>query len=178
MSKSFKDIYNEDKVVDLTKVEKPTPPPSRVFKEHSTKEVLPEVTNTPTMPQAKSPKVEQDDKVMEALKEQRAESEKLVETLVKSNKKMSVTVAKLVESANETNSKLLEAITALTDKVSLLEHKIEQMKDIEIPTPVVNLQMPGRRTTKTVHRDPKGYITHIEEAESFEDAEDEDGIDK
>lgn len=141
MSKSFKDIYNEDKVAVL---KKPEPSPSRVVHEHTTTDALPKVTNTPTMPQVKPAKVGQDDKVMEALKEQRVESEKLIETLVKANKQSAATVKKLIESSNETNTKLLEAITALTEKVSLLEHKIEQMKDIEIPTPVVNLQCPER----------------------------------
>lgn len=174
MSKSFKDIYNEDKVTIL---KKPEPSPSRVVYEHTTTDALSEVTNTPTIPQVlpaaqvKPSKVEQDDKVMEALKGQREESEKLIETLVKANKQSVATVKKLTEPSNEINTKLLEAITALTEKVSLLEHKIEQMKNIEIPTPVVNLQMPGRRITKTVHRDPKGYIARIEETESFEEEE-------
>ena len=174
MSKSFKDIYNEDKVAVL---KKPEPPPSRVFNEHSTKEVLPEVEAVPSMPQVKPPKAEvpSPEPILEALKEQREESEKIVETLMKSNKKMSATVAKLVESANETNGKLLEAIVALTEKVSMLEGKLDEIKNLEIPTPIVNLQMPGKKTLKRVHRDAKGQITHIEESESFDDADkDED----
>lgn len=164
-NKSFKDIYAEDRA-------KPATGPSS----------LPEVTITPPMPTVKPPREERTlvetfskedgQAIVEAVKEQREESEKIVETLVKSNKRISSTVAKLVESANETNTKLLEAITALTDKVSLLEGRIEEMKHLEIPTPIVNVQMPGKKTVKKIHRDQKGMITHIEESEEFLDEDD------
>lgn len=163
MSKSFKDIYNEDKVSVLRQ---PKEEPAPEIKEE------PVVVAAP-QPLDESVQKEILEKVQEQIAPQIQESEKIVETLVRSNKKISSTVAKLVESANETNTKLLEAITALTEKVAMLEGKLEQMRDIEIPTPVVNLQMPGKKTIKTVHRDKKGFITHIEESESF-DAEDSD----
>jgi hypothetical protein len=165
-NKSFKDIYAEDR----TKVSSGTV-------------TVPKVENIPPMPEVKPPREatpvvetfsKEDGKaILEEVKTQREESEKLVETLVKSNKKMSVTVAKLVESANETNGKLLEAITALTEKVAMLEGKLDEIKHLEIPTPIVNLQMPGKKVLKKVNRDAKGQITSIEESEVFSNDEDD-----
>jgi len=165
--KSFKDIYTEDS-------SKPEPVRQDAIEVTELPNRLTEVN------MAEEPKVvseafskEDGETIIEAVREQREETERVVETLVKSNKKISSTVVKLVESANETNTKLLEAISALTEKVSLLENRIEGMKDLEIPTPIVNVQMPGKRTTKKVYRDAKGMISHIEESEDFGDDEDD-----
>lgn len=163
MSKSFKDIYNEDKVTVLKQDKAPIE-----------EQALPQVEVTPEMPPVKEPKKELVEKevFLEALKEHKEESERIVETLVKANRQSASTIKKLIESNNETNNKLLEAIASLTEKVAMLEGKLEEMKHLEIPTPIVNVQMPGKKTIKKVHRDPKGYISHIEESEVFEDDED------
>lgn len=169
---------------------------SEYYKEDSVKPVLPEVTEIPEMPTVKRPRqerqepvvetvneyanpepvntVDKSETILEALKEQRDESEKIIQSLTESNNEMASSVTKLVESANETNNKLLEAIVGLSEKVSMLEGKLDEIKNLEIPTPIVNLQMPGKKVTKRVHRDEKGMITHVEESESFEDSDNDE----
>ena len=67
-----------------------------------------------------------------------------------------------VAESNKTSTLLAEAINTLSDKVELLETKLDAIKDLEIPRPVVQMTTPDK-VKKTVHRDDQGLITHIEE---------------
>lgn len=100
--------------------------------------------------------------ITETLEEQREESKKMLETLAESNARLVETAERIVENNSESNEKLVEAIASLAEKIELLESKIEDIKDLEIPTPIVQLHQP--KVHKEVHRDKKGVITHITES--------------
>jgi hypothetical protein len=56
----------------------------------------------------------------------------------------------------------------------LLEAKLTAIEKLEIPTPVVHVQMPNTKVHKEIHRDEKtGMISHITESEIAEESEDE-----
>ena len=112
--------------------------------------------------------------ITETLEEQREESRKMLESVAESNAVLVETMKAVVKANGETNAALLEAVTALTDKIELLETKLEAIENLEIPTPVVNLTMPAKRVEKKVHRDKKGVITHITESEVFDEEDGED----
>jgi uncharacterized iron-regulated protein len=112
--------------------------------------------------------------ITETLEEQREESRKVLESIAESNATLVETMQGIVESNSESNKALLEALTALTDKIELLETKLEAIENLEIPTPIVNLSMPAKRVEKKVHRDKKGVITHITESEVFDEEDDGD----
>jgi len=107
--------------------------------------------------------------ITETLEEQREESRKVLESIAESNATLVETMQGIVESNSESNKALLEAVAALTDKIELLETKLEAIENLEIPTPIVNLSMPNKRVEKKVHRDKKGVITHITESEVFDE---------
>ncbi len=111
--------------------------------------------------------------ITETLEEQREESRKMLESVAESNAVLVETMKEVVKSNGEINAALLEAVAALTDKIELLETKLEAIENLEIPTPIVNLSMPNKKVEKQVHRDKKGVITHITESEVFDDDGDE-----
>jgi hypothetical protein len=168
MPKSFKDYYAEDKEPIVTE--------GGLRVKHDSLTRLPEVNVEVPMPPVQQPQPVLTESVMESVKtllnEQREESKKLLGAANKTNKKILESVNTLVEATNDINAKLIEAITSLSDTVAMLEGKIDEIKNIEIPTPIVNLQMPSKKTIKNVHRDKRGMITHIEESEVFDEEDD------
>jgi len=121
----------------------------------------PDLTITPTITLEET--IKQD--IKEVLTEQREQSAKVLESVMKTNTKIANSVTKLVKNTTETNDKLVEAIISLTDKISLLEAKLEAIKNLEIPTPIVHVQAPNTKVLKEIHRDKNNLITHIEEVE-------------
>ena len=105
----------------------------------------------------------------ELITEQREASQQMIQLVLESNAQIVATTKEIVESNGITSLALVEAIAALTDKIELLETKLEAIENLEIPTPIVNLAMPNKKVNKEVHRDKKGVITHITESEVFDD---------
>jgi hypothetical protein len=171
MAKSFKDYYKEDETPKTRKkVAEEVTSVSGKAEPVVTSPVLATVVSEDISTAVKEVMVEQKLQT-EALVKQ---GETLLESITKVNQEISSNVSKLVESTNDVNAKLLEAIVKLAEKVEMLEGKLDEIKHLEIPTPIVNLQMPSKKTVKKVHRDAKGIITHIEESESFDGNEDSD----
>ena len=168
--KSFKDYYTEDKTGEPRK-RKPVVEQAPV-QEKTEEIVLGPVAAKPTPSVALTEDITS--AVKQILEEQQTQSKLVLESVTKVNEDIAANVAKLVESSNETNNKLLEAIVSLSEKVAMLEGKLDEIKHLEIPTPIVNLQMPSKKTLKTVHRDKRGIITHIEESEQFDTDEDKE----
>ena len=111
--------------------------------------------------------------IKDVLTEQREQSAKVLESVMKTNTKIANSVTKLVKNTTETNDKLVEAILSLTDKISLLETKLEAIENLEIPTPIVHVQTPRVKVIKEIKRDKNNLMTHIEEIEiPLEDDED------
>ena len=179
MVKSFKDIYEEDKKVPL---------------EETTTDAPVEITNTPgtttvtidpeagavvldrpsptmTVLDGVTPEpVTISEDIKDVLTEQREQSAKVLESVMKTNTKIANNVSKFVKASTETNEKLVEAVISLTDKIELLEAKLDAIEKLEIPTPVVHVQMPNTKVHKEIHRDEKtGMISHITESEVAED---------
>lgn len=164
--KSFKDNLAEMNVVQPTTADE-TPP----------------VTITPTVPdinpiEVKEIKVEipvqpirieLTEEIADVLTEQREQSAKVLESVMKTNTKIANSITKLVKSSAATNDKLVEAIIALTEKIGMLETKLDAIEHLEIPTPIVHIQMPNKAVNKEIHRDDKGIITHITESEVVDD---------
>jgi len=117
-------------------------------------------------------RVELTEEIADILTEQREQSAKVLESVMKTNTKIANSVTKLVKDSTETNTKLVEAILGLTEKIGLLEAKLEAIENLEIPTPIVQIQQPSTRIHKEIHRDKKGIITHITESEVPLDEED------
>lgn len=107
--------------------------------------------------------------IKNVLTEQREQSAKVLESVMKTNTKIANNVSKFVKSSAETNEKLVEAIKSLTDKIALLETKLDAIEKLEIPTPIVHVQLPSKTVNKEVHRDKQGIITHITETEVVDD---------
>jgi hypothetical protein len=108
--------------------------------------------------------------IKSVLTEQREQSAKVLESVMKTNTKIANNVSKFVKASAETNEKLAEAIISLTDKIALLETKLDAIEKLEIPTPVVHVQMPNTKVHKEIHRDEKtGMISHITESDVVED---------
>jgi hypothetical protein len=170
--KSFKDYYTEDKTGE-NKKKKPV-----VEQATSVQGKAEEIVLSPTIAAKPTPSVALTEDITSAVKEileeQQTQSRMVLESVTKVNEDIAANVARLVESSNETNNKLLEAIVSLSEKVAMLEGKLDEIKHLEIPTPIVNLQMPSKKTIKTVHRDKRGIITHIEESEQFDTDEDKE----
>ena len=102
-------------------------------------------------------RVDLTESIKDVLTEQREQTAKVLESVLKSNTKIANNVAKHVKSAQDTNEKLAEAIIGLTDKISLLEAKLEAIENLQIPTPIVQVNAPKTKVTKEVHRDNKGF---------------------
>lgn len=107
--------------------------------------------------------------IKDVLTEQREQSAKVLESVMKTNTKIANSVTKLVKNTTETNNKLVEAIISLTDKIALLEVKLEAIEKLEIPTPIVHVQMPSTKVVKEIHRGADGLISHITETEIADD---------
>ena len=110
-------------------------------------------------------RVDLTESIKDVLTEQREQTAKVLESVLKSNTKIANNVAKHVKSAQDTNEKLAEAIIGLTDKISLLEAKLEAIENLQIPTPIVQVNAPKTKVTKEVHRDNKGFVTHVTETQ-------------
>lgn len=133
-----------------------------------------EEVGLPEVPPVQPIRIELTEEITDVLTEQREQSAKVLESVMKTNTKIANSITKLVKNSTETNKKLVEAIVALTDKIEILEAKLEAIENLEIPTPIVNLQMPSTKIIKEVHRDKKGIITHITESSvAVEESEDE-----
>jgi len=173
MTKSFKDNYTEMVVKPTTTDEESadavviTPTPVDVVEVDEIKigEGLPIHEDVVVQPV----RVELTEEIAEVLTEQREQAAKVLESVMKTNTKISNSITKLVKGSAETNEKLVEAIIALTDKIELLEAKLDAIENLEIPTPIVHVQMPNKAVHKEVHRDKKGIITHITESEVADD---------
>lgn len=176
MTKSFREIYEADKDMSLESKNplkkehiepvitidpvRPTPPPGRVFKE----------SEIPSSIKKSRKQITTEIIIRQVLTEQREQSAAVLQSVMKTNTKIANGITKLIKGSAETNEKLVEAILALTDKIELLEAKLEAIENLEIPTPIVNLQMPNTKIIKEVHRDKRtGMITHITESEAIED---------
>lgn len=83
-------------------------------------------------------------------------------TLVTSNQQLIESLERLNNDNVKQQHSMIAILEKLVDRIEMLEEKL----NIEIPTPVVNIQLP--RTTKKVHRDGKGHISHITEEFSEE----------
>lgn len=109
--------------------------------------------------------------IKKALLEQREQSAEVLGSVMKTNTKIANSMSKLVKNNAEANEKLTEVVATLTDKIELLEAKLENFK---IPSPIVKLQMPNTKTIREVRRDKNGLITHIEETNIEEIKVDDD----
>jgi len=166
---SFKDIYEQDK----TKKKEPALKPEDIKVEEV--EVAPiqvgeglkaddepvEVKREMTVLEEQFVRVDITESIKDVLTEQREETAKVLESVMKSNTKIANNVAKHVKQSSDVNQQLVEAINSLSDKIAMLETKLEAIENLEIPTPIVQLQAP--RIKKEVHRDNKGLVTHVTE---------------
>jgi len=117
------------------------------------------------------------------LNEQKEESTRLLESVIETNKSIVESITTVVTNSNTSNKQLVTVIDKLAerlgtledrlDSVKLLESKIDSIKDMKIPTPIVNLTIPSKRIRKEVHRDNKGFITHVTEEIILDDPEDQ-----
>ena len=177
---SFKDIYDQDRNkataittddVKVTEVEveeikvgeglKPEPEP------------VVEVKRDMTVLEEQVVRVDLTESIKDVLTEQREQTAKVLESVLKSNTKIANNVAKHVKTSQETNEKLAEAIIGLTDKIGLLEAKLEAIENLQIPTPIVQVNAPKTKVTKEIHRDKKGFVTHVTETQTPDDDGDE-----
>ena len=165
-NKSYKDYLQEEKEKEKTPVAEEVDSKDNEVELDEVDKAIERVVERPTMT------VMDNTAITETLEEQREESRKMLESVAESNAVLVETMKEVVKANGETNAALLEAVTALTDKIELLETKLEAIENLEIPTPVVNLTMPAKRVEKKVHRDKKGVITHITESEVFDDEDD------
>lgn len=177
-TKSFKDNYEELLAVPITTTDEIspdsviiTPTVSPVTITEPIKTILPETNAVLPIPPVKE--ITTESIIKKVLTEQREQSAKVLESVMTSNKKLAASLSKIVKESTATNAMLVEAITKLADKIELLEAKLDVIKDLEIPTPIVHVQSPSSRVMKEIHRDPKGLITHITESEESIDPEDE-----
>lgn len=182
MIKSFKDNYAEKVIEPAITANRETPDsvvitpnanlPSMVdIVEVEEVKIDPIHATTETVTSTHVAHVELTEEIAQVLTEQREQSAKVLGSVMKTNTKIANSVTKLVKNTTETNDRLVEAIIALTDKIGLLEAKLEAIKNLEIPTPIVHVQMPSKTVNKEVHRDDKGIITHITESEVHDEDE-------
>lgn len=175
---SFKDIYEQDKKkpaikAEDIKVEEVNLEPIEVAENIKADEPV-EVKREMTVLEEQVVRVDLTESIENVLNEQREQTAKVLESVMKSNTKIANNVAKHVKSSQEVNEKLVEAIVGLTEKIELLEAKLEAIENLEIPTPIVQVQSPRTRVKKEVHRDGKGLITHVTESEEPVDDNEED----
>lgn len=175
---SFKDIYEQDKKkpaikAEDIKVDEVEVTPVDIGESIKADEPV-EVKREMTVLEEEVVRVDITESITEVLTEQREQTAKVLESVMKSNTKIANNVAKHVKSSQEVNEKLVEAIVGLTEKIELLEAKLEAIENLEIPTPIVQVQSPRTRVKKEVHRDGKGLITHVTESEEPVDDNEED----
>ena len=172
MTKSFKDIYEADKDTDspILKVEDILV--EQPIEETTVDEVVvgatDEVGREMTVLEEKTVRVDLTESIENILTEQREQTAAVLESVLKANTKISNNVAKHVKSAAGTNEILAEAILGLTEKIGLLEAKLDAIEKLEIPTPIVQIAAP-QKVVKEVHRDKKGLVSHITETPVDED---------
>lgn len=169
MTKSFKDIYEEDKEVNQDEVVLKPVDLVHTDVEKVVIEAPLEVKREMTVLEEKVVRVDLTESIKDILTEQREQSAKVLESILKSNTKIANNVAKHVKETSKVNEKLVEAIIGLTEKISLLETKLEAIENLEIPTPIVQVQLPNKTIKKIVHRDDKGLVTHVTESEISDD---------
>lgn len=168
---SFKDIYKEDSSKPATKAEDVKVEEVDVEPVEIQESETPEVKREMTVLEEEVVRVDITESITEVLTEQREQTAKVLESVMKSNTKIANNVAKHVKSAQETNEKLAEAIIGLTDKIDLLEAKLEAIENLQIPTPIVQVNAPKTKVTKEIHRDKKGFVTHVTETQEPEEGE-------
>ena len=173
MQLSFKDNYT-DLVAEPTATNEISPDsvvitPTAVDAVEIQEVGLPKTETQTPMPPVQPVRVELTEEIADVLTEQREQSAKVLESVMKTNTKIARSVTKLVKNTTETNDKLVEAIIALTDKIELLEAKLEAIENLEIPTPIVQVQAQNTKILKEVHRDGNNLITHITESEVSDD---------
>ncbi len=173
---SFKDIYKEDSnkstKVDEVKVEEVEVEEMKFDGELDVHEDV-EVKREMTVLEEEVVRVDLTESIENILTEQREQTAKVLESVLKSNTKIANNVAKHVKSTQETNEKLAEAIVGLTEKIGLLEAKLEAIENLEIPTPIVQVNAPKTKVTKEIHRDEKGFATHVVETQEPDNDGDE-----
>ena len=171
MTKSFKDNYTQFSDENKEQVLKPE---DIVVEEVVAEEVAPtinphsEVGREMTVLEEEVVRVDLTESIENILTEQREQTAAVLESVLKANTKISNNVAKHVKSAAGTNEILAEAILGLTEKIGLLEAKLDAIEKLEIPTPVVQIAAP-QKVVKEVHRDKKGLVSHITETPVDED---------
>lgn len=173
MTKSFKDIYEADKNIDspVLKVEDILVEQPIIEKEEIEIVELKAgegIGREMTVLEEEVVRVDLTESIKDILTEQREQTAKVLESVLKANTKIANNVAKHVKSAAETNETLAEAIIGLTDKIGLLETKLDAIEKLEIPTPIVQIAAP-QKVIKEVHRDKKGLVSHITETPVDED---------
>ncbi len=169
MTKSFKDIYEEDKEVEQEKVVLQTVDLVHADVEKVVIEAPLEIKREMTVLEEEVVRVDLTESIKDILTEQREQTAKVLESVLKANTKIANNVAKHVKETSKVNEKLVEAIIGLTEKISLLETKLEAIENLEIPTPIVQVQLPNKTIEKIVHRDDKGLVTHVTESEISDD---------
>jgi len=171
MTKSFKDNYTQFSDENKEQVLKPE---DIVVEEVVAEEVAPtinphsEVGREMTVLEEEVVRVDLTESIENILTEQREQTAAVLESVLKANTKISNNVAKHVKSAAGTNEILAEAILGLTEKIGLLEAKLDAIEKLEIPTPIVQIAAP-QKVVKEVHRDKKGLVSHITETPVDED---------
>ena len=173
MTKSFKDIYEADKntsspAIKAEDILVEQPIEKVAVEEVTVNETDDGVGREMTVLEEKTVRVDLTESIENILTEQREQTAAVLESVLKANTKISNNVAKHVKAAAATNEILADAIIGLTDKIGLLEAKLDAIENLEIPTPIVQLQAP-QRVVKEVHRDGKGLVSHITETPVDED---------
>jgi predicted nucleic acid-binding protein len=173
MTKSFKEIYDADKhsespAIKAEDILVEQPIEAVVVEDVVVGETETGVGREMTVLEEKTVRVDLTESIENILTEQREQTAKVLESVLKANTKIANNVAKHVKSAAGTNEILAEAIIGLTEKIGLLEAKLDAIENLEIPTPIVQLQAP-QKVLKEVHRDKKGLVSHITETPVDED---------
>jgi hypothetical protein len=174
MTKSFKEIYETDKhsespALKAEDILVDPPAINEVAIGEAELEIVDDgIGREMTVLEEKTVRVDLTESIENILTEQREQTAKVLESVLKANTKISNNVAKHVKSAAGTNEILAEAIIGLTDKIGLLEAKLDAIENLTIPTPIVQVQAP-QKVLKEVHRDKKGLVSHITETPVDED---------
>ena len=178
MTKSFKEIYDIDKNAPEKKeeeslVEKTTDDTERTMTvleddtlpNQDITDVLADITEG-----IRDVLTEQRTESAKTLTEQREQSAKILESVMRANTKIANSIPKLVKNNADSQKKLAEAVILLSEQVAALEEKLDLLKNVEIPTPIVHVQMPSK-TIREIHRDKDGFITHISEESEIPDTD-------
>ena len=182
-TKSFKEIYEQDKNTSKKSATEPTDKNiSIIAKGGSTVEPvtlerpsptmtvldsgLPETNTKTPMPPVKEPLTEE---IKDVLTEHQEQSAMVLESVMKTNIKIKNSVAKMIKSNTESNKKLVNDITRLMEKVKKLETRLSELQNLEVSAPIIDPRSPTTKIIKKVHRDENGLITHISETRTIED---------